>query len=64
MKFAELQKKTDAELAKEMDGLYQEQFALRMQKAVGQLARPDRVKKVRREIAQIKTLINERKLAG
>jgi large subunit ribosomal protein L29 len=64
MKFAELQKKTDAELAAEMDGLYQEQFALRMQKAVGQLARPDRVKKVRREIAQIKTLINERKLAG
>jgi large subunit ribosomal protein L29 len=64
MKFAELQKKTVAELATEMDGLYQEQFALRMQKAVGQLARPDRVKKVRREIAQIKTLINERKLAG
>jgi large subunit ribosomal protein L29 len=64
MKFPELQKKTDAELAAEMDGLYQEQFALRMQKAVGQLARPDRVKKVRREIAQIKTLINERKLAG
>jgi len=64
MKFAELQKKTDTELATEMDGLYQEQFALRMQKAVGQLARPDRVKKVRREIAQIKTLINERKLAG
>ena len=31
MKFAELQKKTDAELATEMDGLYQEQFALRMQ---------------------------------
>ncbi len=64
MKFVDLQKKTEAELAEEMDGLYQEQFALRMQKAVGQLARPDRVKKVRREIAQIKTLINERKLAG
>ncbi len=64
MKFAELKKKTDAELTTEMDGLYQEQFALRMQKAVGQLSRPDRVKKVRREIAQIKTLINERKLAG
>ncbi len=64
MRFAELQKKNASELAEELDGLYQEQFALRMQKAVGQLARPDRVKKVRREIAQIKTLINERKLAG
>jgi large subunit ribosomal protein L29 len=64
MRFAELQKKNPSELAEQLDGLYQEQFALRMQKAVGQLARPDRVKKVRREIAQIKTLINERKLAG
>jgi large subunit ribosomal protein L29 len=64
MKFVDLQKKTDAELAEEMNALYQEQFALRMQKAVGQLARSDRVKKVRRQIAQIKTLINERKLAG
>lgn len=64
MRFAELQKKNASELSEELDGLYQEQFALRMQKAVGQLARPDRVKKVRREIAQIKTLINERKRAG
>lgn len=64
MRFAELQKKNASELAEQLDGLYQEQFALRMQKAVGQLARPDRVKKVRREIAQIKTLINARKLAG
>jgi large subunit ribosomal protein L29 len=64
MRFAELQKKNASELAEQLDGLYQEQFALRMQKAVGQLARPDRVKKVRREIAQIQTLINERKLAG
>ncbi|TVP88546.1 MAG: 50S ribosomal protein L29 [Thioalkalivibrio sp.] len=64
MRFAELQKKNASQLDEELEGLYQEQFALRMQKAVGQLARPDRVKKVRREIAQIKTLINQRKLAG
>ncbi|AHE99237.1 50S ribosomal protein L29 [Thioalkalivibrio paradoxus] len=64
MKFADLKGKSDAELGEELQGLYQEQFALRMQKAVGQLARPDRVKKVRREIAQIKTLMNERKAAG
>lgn len=64
MKFAELKKKNDAELNEELQGLFQEQFALRMQKAVGQLSRPDRVRKVRREIAQIKTLMNERKVAG
>ncbi len=64
MKFVELKQKSAAELQEELDGLYQEQFALRMQKAVGQLARPDRVRKVRRDIARIHTLINERKLAG
>jgi large subunit ribosomal protein L29 len=64
MKYVELKQKSESDLQAELDGLYQEQFALRMQKAVGQLARPDRVKKVRRDIARIQTLINERKLAG
>ncbi len=64
MKFPELQKKTDSELAVDLDGLYQEQFALRMQRGAGQLSRPDRMRKVRREIAQVKTLINQRKRAG
>jgi len=64
MKYVEWQKKADSELKDELNGLYQEQFALRMQKAVNQLARPDRVKKVRRDIARIHTLINERKRAG
>ncbi len=61
MRYADWQKKTDAELKEEMDALYQEQFALRMQKAVGQLSRPDRVKKIRRDIARIQTLMAERK---
>lgn len=60
----ELRQKSDDELKTELDALYKEQFGLRMQKAVGQLARPDRVRKVRREIAQIKTLMNERRRAG
>lgn len=64
MKFPELQKKTDSELVEDLDGLYQEQFALRMQRGAGQLSRPDRMRKVRREIAQVKTLINQRKRAG
>ena len=61
MRYADWQKKTDSELKEEMDALYQEQFALRMQKAVGQLSRPDRVKKIRRDIARIQTLMAERK---
>lgn len=64
MKFTDLQNKSDNELVEDLDGLYQEQFALRMQRGAGQLSRPDRMKKVRREIAQVKTLINQRKQAG
>ncbi|AKJ94292.1 MULTISPECIES: 50S ribosomal protein L29 [Thioalkalivibrio] len=64
MKAEELRKKSDGDLDQELEALYKEQFGLRMQKSVGQLARPDRVGKVRREIAQIKTLMNERRRAG
>ncbi|WP_018950460.1 50S ribosomal protein L29 [Thioalkalivibrio sp. ALMg11] len=64
MKAEELRKKSDDDLDQELEALYKEQFGLRMQKTVGQLARPDRVGKVRREIAQIKTLKNERRRAG
>ncbi|WP_018146453.1 50S ribosomal protein L29 [Thioalkalivibrio sp. AKL6] len=64
MKAEELRKKLDGDLDQELEALYKEQFGLRMQKSVGQLARPDRVGKVRREIAQIKTLMNERRRAG
>lgn len=64
MKFTDLQNKSDNELVEDLDGLYQEQFALRMQRGAGQLSRPDRMKKVRREIAQVKTLINQHKQAG
>ncbi|MGM0552891.1 MAG: 50S ribosomal protein L29 [Pseudomonadota bacterium] len=64
MKANELRNKSDDDLKSELEALYKEQFGLRMQKAIGQLARPDRVGKVRREIAQIKTLMNERRRAG
>ncbi len=64
MKANELRKKSEDDLKTELEALYKEQFGLRMQKAIGQLARPDRVGKVRREIAQIKTLMNERRRAG
>ena len=40
------------------------QFNLRMQKATGQLARPDEMTRVRRDIARIKTVINEKMQAG
>ena len=47
------------ELRSELLELRKEQFNLRMQKGTGQLANPSRFKTVRRQIARIKTRINE-----
>ena len=41
-------------------GLRREQFNLRMQQATGQLVRSDQYCKVRRDIARVKTVLNER----
>jgi len=60
----ELRQKTSAELKLELDTLLREQFNLRMQKGTDQLSRPDQVKKVRRNIARIKTVLNEKAKAG
>lgn len=61
---AELRRLNDAELAKQLDDLYQEQFNLRFQNASGQVKDMNRFKQVRRQIARIKTLQRERELAG
>ena len=57
MKAAELRKKNPEELNKELMDLLREQFNLRMQKGSGQLTRPSEIKRVRREIARIKTIL-------
>jgi large subunit ribosomal protein L29 len=50
----------DAETrSKELEGLLREQFNLRMQKATGQLANTANLRRVRRDIARIRTVINE-----
>ena len=56
----DLRAKSDAELSAELPSLRKEQFNLRMQRATGQLARPDQFAKVRRTIAQVKTILTER----
>jgi large subunit ribosomal protein L29 len=45
---------------KELDGLLREQFNLRMQHATGQLANNSKLKVVRRDIARLKTIMNEK----
>lgn len=64
MNAQELRNKSTKELQDELFGLRKEQFNLRMQKATGQLARPADVQKVRRKIARVKTVLNEKLKAG
>ncbi len=55
----ELRQKTRNELNLMLVELSREQFNLRMQKGTGQLAKPDQIKKVRRNIARVCTILNE-----
>jgi large subunit ribosomal protein L29 len=56
---SELRQKTKNELNSILVDLAREQFNLRMQKGTGQLTKPDQVKKVRRDIARVHTVLNE-----
>jgi len=59
MNAAELRAKPPEELQEELSKLLREQFNLRMQKGSGQLSKPSEVKRVRREIARVKTILTE-----
>jgi large subunit ribosomal protein L29 len=56
MELNELKKKSASELDEHLSELRREQFNLRMQKGSGQLTQPHQLRRVRREIAQVKTL--------
>jgi large subunit ribosomal protein L29 len=64
MKASDLSKKNVKDLKQELMELRREQFNLRMQKATGQLAKPDQVAKVRKNIARVKTVLNQKSAAG
>jgi large subunit ribosomal protein L29 len=58
MKASELHSKDQAALQQEMNDLLKAQFGLRMQKATQQLTNTSQLKKVRRDIARVKTVMN------
>ena len=60
MKSEEIRKKTVDQLNMELENLYKESFNLRFQKSSGQLENTSRVSKVRKLIARIKTIKNEK----
>jgi large subunit ribosomal protein L29 len=57
MELKQLRQKSPSELKAHLVDLQKEQFALRMQKATGQLAKTHDVRRVRREIAQVNMLL-------
>ncbi|KQN67506.1 large subunit ribosomal protein L29 [Duganella sp. 1224] len=58
MKASELRGKDQAALQKELNDLLKAQFGLRMQIATQQLSNTSQLKKVRRDIARVKTVMN------
>lgn len=60
MKASDLRTKDPAELQQELNELLKAQFGLRMQVATQQLANNSQIKKVRRDIARVRTLLNEK----
>jgi large subunit ribosomal protein L29 len=60
MKVTELRAKDQAQLSKELEDLLRAQFSLRMQKATQQLTNSSQLKKVRRDIARVRTILKEK----
>ncbi len=61
MKASEARKKAAAELGETLLDLRKEQFNLRMQQGTGQLSSPPAMRRVRKDIARVKTVMNEKK---
>ncbi|HZX28281.1 MAG TPA: 50S ribosomal protein L29 [Telluria sp.] len=60
MKASELRGKDQDALQKELNDLLKAQFGLRMQTATQQLSNTAQLKKVRRDIARVKTVMNSK----
>jgi large subunit ribosomal protein L29 len=60
MKAAELRTKSREALQQELAALLKAQFSLRMQKATQQLSNTSQLKKVRKDIARVRTVLCEK----
>lgn len=64
MNAQDLRSRKESELREELSGLLKEQFNLRMQRGTGQLPTPHDLRRVRRDIARVKTILNEKSKQG
>lgn len=62
MKATELREKSVDELQQSLLSLLKDQFNLRMQKATGQLSQTHLIGQVRRDIARVKTVLNQKQV--
>ena len=64
MQAFEIRNLSDEEIKTKLEEAYEELFNLRFQFAIGQAKDPNRVTILKRDIARMKTILNERKLAA
>ena len=57
----DLREKSEEELGTMLVDLSKEQFGYRMQQSIGQLTQMHLLKKVQKEIAKVKTVLNEKR---
>jgi large subunit ribosomal protein L29 len=60
MKAKDIRSMSAEDRLKELEGLLREQFNLRMQHATGQLANNSKLRTVKRDIARVRTILNEK----
>ena len=60
MKVKDIKEMTMEELDQQLEDIRKEQFNLQLQQVSGQLENPARVKELRRTVARIKTLQNQK----
>ena len=61
MKAQQLREQSRDELQKSLGDLEEQLFKLRFQRSTGQLDNPSKIRQVRKEIARVQTVINERR---
>jgi len=60
MRAKEIRERSDDELRKNLGDLEEQLFKLRFQKSTGQIENPQKIREVRKDIARVLTVINER----
>ena len=64
MKAGEIREQSVDELRKTLSDLEEQLFKLRFQRSTGQIEDPTKIRRVRKDIARVLTVINERQVEG